>query len=308
MAKVSIVGAGNVGATAAQRLFEKNLCDVVLLDIVEGLPQGKALDISHSARILGTTSKITGTNDYADTAGSDVIIVTSGAARKPGMTRDQLIGINAGIVGDVVEKASTISPEAIILIVTNPVDVMTWLAIKKSGFGWKRVIGLSGVLDSSRLAYLIASELDAPVTDVNAYVWGEHGQNMVVIPRLNTVRGVPITKMLSGDVISGLIERTVGSGAEVVSLLKTSSAYYAPSAAVVRMAEAILKDTQEVLPCAAYLNGEYGLSDVVCGVPVKLGKNGLESIIEIDLTPDEKKQLSASAATISKMIADAGLA
>ena len=308
MPKVSIIGAGNVGATAAQRLLEKNLCDVVLLDIVEGLPQGKALDMAHSTHILGLTHHISGTNDYLDTAGSDIVIITSGAARKPGMTRDQLVGINVKIVGEVVEKAAAVSPQAILLVVTNPVDVMTYLAIKKSGFGPRRVIGLSGVLDSSRLAYLISRELNVPVTDVTAYVWGEHGQQMVVIPRLNTVRGIPITKMLPNNIISNLVQRTVGSGAEVVELLKSSSAYYAPSAAVIRMAEAILKDSHEVLPCAAYLDGEYGLSDVVCGVPVKLGRNGLESIIEIDLTPEERRQLAQSASTIRKMVIDSGLA
>ncbi|MFA5450459.1 MAG: malate dehydrogenase, partial [Dehalococcoidales bacterium] len=219
MPKVSIIGAGNVGATAAQRLLEKNLCDVVLLDIVEGLPQGKALDMAHSAHILGLTHHISGTNDYLDTAGSDIVIITSGAARKPGMTRDQLVGINVKIVGEVVEKAAAVSPQAILLVVTNPVDVMTYLAIKKSGFGPRRVIGLSGVLDSSRLAYLISRELNVPVTDVTAYVWGEHGQQMVVIPRLNTVRGIPITKMLPNNIISNLVQRTVGSGAEVVELL-----------------------------------------------------------------------------------------
>jgi malate dehydrogenase len=308
MAKVSIIGAGNVGATAAQRLVEKNLCDVVLLDIVEGLPQGKALDMAHSAHVLGLTNRIIGTNDYTDTAGSDIVIITSGAARKPGMTRDQLVEINAGIVGDVVKKAVAVSDSAILLVVTNPVDVMTYLAIKKSGFAPKRVIGLSGILDSSRLAYLIASELNVPVTDVTAYVWGEHGQQMVVIPRLNTVRGVSITKMLPDDVISALVKRTIGSGAEVVNLLKTSSAYYAPSAAVVRMAEAILTDSQEVLPCAVYLDGEYGLNDVVCGVPAKLGKGGLEGIVELELTPDENKQLADSAGSIKRMIVDAGMA
>ena len=303
MAKVTIIGAGNVGATAAQRLFEKNLCDVALLDIVEGLPQGKALDIAHSAHIIGLNNWIIGTNDYADTANSDVVIITSGVARKPGMTRAQLVEINAGIVGDVASKVALTSPEAILLVVTNPVDVMTWLAIQKSGFGTKRVIGLSCVLDSSRLAYLISQELDVPVTDVDAYVWGEHGQQMVIIPRLNTVRGIPITKMLTGEAIARLVEQTVASGASVVSLLKNSSAYYAPSAAVVRMTEAILKDSKEQLPCAVYLDGEYGLSDVVCGVPVKLGKGGVQSIIEIDLTFDEQSLLAESAASIKKMIA-----
>lgn len=302
MPKVTIVGAGNVGATAAQRLVEKNLCDVVLLDILEGLPQGKALDIAHSAHVLGVASRITGTNDYADTAGSDIVIITSGAARKPGMTRDQLIGINVSIVSEVVSRAAQASPGSIILMVTNPVDAMTWLAIKKSGFEPRRVIGLSGVLDSSRLAYLISRELKVPVADVNAWVLGEHGQEMVVIPRLNTVRGVPITKMLPDNVIASLVERTVGAGAEVVSLLKTGSAYYAPSAAVIRMAEAILKDSHELMPCAACLDGQYGLKDVCFGVPVRLGKTGIEEIIELDLNPEELKRLAASARAVKRLI------
>ncbi|MBN1369262.1 MAG: malate dehydrogenase [Dehalococcoidaceae bacterium] len=305
MQKVTIVGAGNVGATAAQRLVEKNLCDVVLLDIVEGLPQGKALDIAHSAHVLGVTSRITGTNDYADTAGSDIVIITSGAARKPGMTRDQLTGINVNIVSQVVAGAAQASPSAVILMVTNPVDAMTWLAIKKSGFEPHRVIGLSGVLDSSRLAYLISRELKVPVTDVTTWVLGEHGQEMVVIPRLNSVRGVPITKMLPDNVIATLVERTVGSGAEVVSFLKTGSAYYAPSAAVIRMAEAVLKDSHEILPCAAYIDGQYGLKDVCLGVPVRLGRQGIEGIIELDLTPAELKRMAKSARAVKQLIKQA---
>jgi len=304
MAKVTVIGAGNVGATAAQRLLETGLCDVVLLDIVEGLPQGKALDMAHSAYILGLTNRCVGTNDYQDTAGSDVVVITSGAARKPGMTRDQLVEINAAIVGEVAEKAAAVSPEAVLLVVTNPVDVMTWLAIKKSGFSRQRVIGLSGVLDSSRLAYLISKQINVPVTDVNAYVWGEHGQQMVVFPRLNTVKGVPITKMLAEEVISGLIAQTVASGAEVVNLLKTSSAYYAPSAAIVRMASAIIENSGEILPSAVCLDGEYGLYDVVCGVPVKLGEKGVQSIVKIDLSDDEQKLLAKSAESIKKMIAN----
>jgi len=305
MPKVTIVGAGNVGATAAQRLVEKNLCDVVLLDIVEGLPQGKALDIAHSAHVLGLTSRITGTNDYADTAGSDLVIITSGAARKPGMTRDQLTGINVNIVSDVVARAVQASPGSIILMVTNPVDAMTWLAIKKSGFEPHRVVGLSGVLDSSRLAFLISRELKVPVTDITAWVLGEHGQEMVVIPRLNTIRGVPITKMLPENVIASLVERTVASGAEVVSFLRTGSAYYAPSAAVIRMAEAILKDAREVLPCSAYLDGRYGLKDVCLGVPVRLGRQGIEEVIELDLAPAELRQLVKSARAVKQLIKQA---
>jgi len=302
MQKVTIVGAGNVGATAAQRLVEKNLCDVVLLDIVEGLPQGKALDIAHSAHVLGITSRITGTNDYADTAGSDIVIITSGAARKPGMTRDQLTGININIVSEVVARAAQASPGSIVLMVTNPVDAMTWLAIKTSGFEPRRVIGLSGVLDSSRLACLISRELKVPVTDVTAWVLGEHGQEMVVIPRLNSIRGVPITKMLPDNVIASLVERTVGSGAEVVSLLRTGSAYYAPSAAVIRMAEAILKDSHEVMPCAVHINGQYGLRDICFGVPVRLGKAGIEEIIELDLSSEELKQMARSALAVKQLI------
>ncbi len=307
MSKVSVIGAGNVGATVAKRLLEKDLADVVLLDIVEGMPQGKALDMAHSANVLGFNTRITGTNDYLDTAGSDVVIITSGAARKPGMTRDQLTGINADIVSEVVSNVAERSPDAIILMVTNPVDAMTYLALKKSQFEHRRVIGLSGVLDSARMAYLISKELKVPVTDVTAYALGEHGQGMVILPRFTTVRGVPLTKMLPDSVISNIVERTIGSGAEVVSLVKSSSAFYAPSAAVFKMAEAIITNSQQVLPCAVYLDGEYGLRDVVLGVPVKLGSGGVESIIQLELSPGEKKQMAASARSVKKTIKNAGI-
>ncbi len=302
MAKVSIIGAGSVGATTAQRLAEKNLADIILLDIVEGLPQGKALDIAHSSYVLNFNSTVTGTNNYRDTQGSDIVIITSGASRKPGMTRDQLTGINAGIIKEVVTHVTCSSPDAIILMVTNPVDAMTYLALKQSAFESRKVIGLSGVLDSARMAYLISKELKVPVTDVNAYVFGEHGQNMVIIPRLNSVRGTPLNKMLPKSVISGIVENTIGAGSEVVSLLKTSSAYYAPSAAAASMTEAILTDSQEIMPCAVYLNGEYGLKDIVFGVPVRLGKNGVESIIQLELTKLEQKQLAASAKAVKELI------
>jgi len=307
MAKISIIGAGNVGATTAQRLVEKDLADIVLLDIIEGLPQGKALDIAHSAHILGFSSSITGTNDYADTSGSDIVIITSGTSRKPGMTRDQLTDINAGIVSEVVSRIRETSPLAVLLMVTNPVDAMTYLAIKTTGFSPDKVIGLSGALDGSRLAYLLSRQLNVPVSDIDVYVIGEHGQEMVVIPRLSSIRGVALSKMLPGDVIDAIIGQTIGAGAEVINLLKTSSAYYAPSAAVARMAEAILNDSKRIFTAAAFLQGEYGLKNVALGVPLRLGRQGVESIIQLELDQTEKKQLTRSARAVKQIIARLGL-
>ena len=300
--KVSIIGAGNVGASCAQRIAEKGYADIVLVDIVPGLPQGKALDILESAPILNFNSHITGTNSYEETANSDVVIITSGLSRKPGMTRDELLLANMNIVTEVVHDVASHSPDCIVIMVTNPVDAMTRLAIEVSKFPPNRVFGLSGALDSARLRSFIAAELRVSVEDVFAYVLGEHGKNMVVIPRLCTVNGVPITEILPPETVDKLIERTIGGGAEIVDLLKTGSAFYAPSAAAVQMAEAVLLDKKQVLPCATYLQGEYGIKDTVIGVPVKLGRNGIEQIIELEITEEEKAQLTNSAKAVQELV------
>lgn len=301
--KISVIGAGNVGATCAQRIAEKGFADVVLLDVIEGVPQGKALDILQSAAVLKFGGSITGTNSYEDTAGSDVVVITAGAARQPGMSRDDLLNTNMKIVTQVVEGVARTSPKAIIVMVTNPVDAMTTLALKVSGFPRKRVVGLSGVLDGARLATFIAAELSVPVADVSAMVLGEHGSNMVVIPRLSTVGGRPLTDFASPETAAELANRTVNGGLEIVKLLKAGSAYYAPSASAAAMAEAIALDKKEIMPCATLLEGEYGINNTVIGVPVKLGKEGIESIIELDLTAEEKEKLAASAEAVSQTVA-----
>lgn len=301
MPKISVIGAGNVGASLAQRLADKGLAEIVLLDIIEGLPQGKALDMFQSTPVTGCDAIITGTNDYKDTADSDVVVITSGASRKPGMTRDQLAKTNAAIITGVTDNVVKYSPDCIIVMVTNPVDAMTHLALKVSGFPKNRVVGLSGVLDSARLSGFIATELNVPVSQVSSLVIGEHGQNMVVIPRLATAKGKPITELLPDETVQKLVERTVNGGAEIVGLLKTGSAFYAPAASAARMAEAIITDKEEILPCAAYLQGEYDINDVVIGVPVKLGKNGIKEIVELELTPEEKAALKSSAEAVRKL-------
>ncbi len=306
MKKISIIGAGNVGATCAQRIVEKGYADVVLVDIIEGLPQGKALDIQESAPVIGFNSRITGTNGYQDTANSDIVVITSGIGRKPGMTRDELITTNARIVKDVVSNVVKHSPGGIIITVTNPVDAMTYLALKVSGFPRERVFGLSGALDGARLRTFIALELNVAVSDVFAFTVGEHGENMVVFPRLCTVGGMPLTNLLPAEKIDQLITRAVKGGAEIVNLLKTGSAFYAPSAAVMQMVEAVVFDKRQVISCAAYLQGEYGLKDVVLGVPVKLGKNGIEQIVELDLMAEEMVKLAASAEAVRKLISVLG--
>jgi malate dehydrogenase len=300
--KISVIGAGNVGASLAQSLVEKDFADIVLLDIVAGLPQGKALDIYQSSPITGFSSKITGTNDYQDTAGSEVVIITSGIGRKPGMTRDELLELNLKIVSGVTRNVARYSPDCIIIVVTNPVDTMTYLSLKVSGFKCNRVVGLSGVLDSARFSSFIAAELDVSPAEVSAFVLGEHGKNMVVIPSLATVKGKTITELLPKETINRLVERTINAGAEVVSLLKTGSAFYAPAAAAACMVEAIIMDKKEVLPCTAYVQGEYDIKDAVIGVPVKLGKNGIEKIVEFDLTSEEKEALQNSARVVKKLI------
>jgi malate dehydrogenase len=306
-AKISIIGAGNVGATAAHRIVERGYADVVLLDIVDGLAQGKALDIQQSAPVINFTTTITGTSDYKDTAGSGVVIVTAGLFRGPGMSRDQLLATNAEIVSGVIKNAVKHSPDGIIIMVSNPLDAMTYLAVKASRFPRKRVVGMSGVLDSARLGTAIAAELKVPPKDVSAWVLGAHGLNMVVIPRLTTVRGRPLTELLPQETIDRLVERTVHGGREIVDLLKTGSAFYAPSAAVAGMAEAIVLDKKETLPGAALLEGEYGIKDSVIGVPVKLGKKGIEEIVEFELSAEEKQRLYDSAEGIKALIKQLGL-
>src|SRR5512140_3325183 len=293
--KVTVIGAGNVGATAAQRIAEAGLADVVLVDIVEGLPQGKGLDLAEAAPVVGHDAAVLGTNDYADTAGSDVIVVTSGIPRKPGMSRDDLVATNAGIVGGVVKAAAAVSPDAIIIVVTNPLDAMCHVALQASGFPKERVIGMAGVLDSARFRTFIAEELEVSVRDVRAFVLGGHGDTMVPLPRYSTVGGVPITELMTADRIEQLVNRTRNGGAEVVALLKTGSAFYAPAASVVEMVESILRDRRRVLPCAAYLDGEYGVDGLFVGVPIVLGAGGAERIFEIELSAAEQSAFDASA-------------
>ncbi len=293
--KVTVVGAGFVGATTAQRLVEKEIADVVLIDIVEGMPQGKALDMMESAPIEGFKTKITGTNSYADTKDSDVIVITAGIARKPGMSRDDLVNTNAGIVGGVVAEAVRYSPKAILVVVSNPLDVMAYITWKKSGFETKRVIGMAGALDSARMAYFIAEAAGCAPSEVDAMVLGGHGDEMVPVPQHTRVKGKPITEILSPDKIEAINQRTRDGGAEIVKYLKTGSAYYAPSASVARMVKAILRDKGEVIPSCVYLTGQYGLKDVYCGVPAKLGREGLKEVAEISLTPDQKAALHLSA-------------
>jgi malate dehydrogenase len=307
--KITVIGAGNVGASLGQRLIEKDFADVVLLDIVEGLPQGKALDIMQSGAVIGFKHRISGTNDYADTAGSDIVVITSGIARKPGMSREDLMKINTGIVSDVVRNAAKHSPDCIIIVVANPVDAMTWVAYKTSGFSRNKVLGLSGVLDGARLATFIAEECRVPVTDVTCPVLGEHGSNMLIFPQLAKVKETPITQLLSKETIDRLIQRTINGGAEIVGLLKTSSAFYAPSASVARMVEAIVKDRKELLVCATVLDGEYHVRDTVMGVPVLLGKGGIQQVIELrmSLHKEEMKILEDCAEGIKKQIETLGL-
>jgi len=300
--KVSIIGAGNVGAACAQRIAERGYADIVLVDIIEGLPQGKALDILESAPILNFDSKLIGTNSYQETADSDVVVITSGLSRKPGMTRDELLLANMNIITGVTQQVANRSPNCIIIMVANPVDAMTHLAIHASQFPRNRVFGLSGILDSARLRSFIAAELNVSVEDVSACILGQHGEAMLIIPRLSTVCGIPITKILPQETITKLVERTIKAGAEIIGLLKTGSALYAPSAAVAQMVEAIILDKKQILPCASYLEGEYGIKDTVITVPVKLGKNGIEQIIELELTAKEKSALINSAKAVQQVV------
>jgi malate dehydrogenase len=297
--KITVIGAGNVGATSAQRIVDKELAnEVILVDVIEGMPQGKALDIAESAPIEGTDTKIIGTNSYEPTADSDIILITAGIARKPGMSRDDLQNTNANIVKVCTEQSVKHSPHAIIIVVSNPLDVMTYVALKVSGFERHRVIGMAGVLDSSRFRTFISMELGVSVDDVSAFVLGGHGDSMVPLPRYSTVAGIPLPDLMDKGTIDRLVKRTRDGGAEIVNFLKTGSAYYAPSSSAIQMIEAIVKDKKRILPCSVQLQGEYGISDTVVGVPIKLGKKGMEEIIKINLTPEEQAALNKSAADV----------
>jgi malate dehydrogenase len=300
--KVTVIGAGNVGATAAQRLAEKELCDVVLVDIIEGIPQGKALDLAEAAPIEKHDARLTGSNEYDASKDSDIVIITAGIPRKPGMSRDDLLKTNANIMKDVTRKVVQHSPEAVLIIVSNPLDAMCHVAYEASGFPKNRVIGMAGVLDSARFRTFIAMELDVSVESTHAFVLGGHGDTMVPLPRYSTVAGIPITELMSQERIDALVERTANGGAEIVSLLKTGSAYYAPASAAVEMAESILKDKKKILPCAVYLEGEYGINDLFIGVPVKLGAGGVEEIIQISLTDEEQAALDKSASAVEELV------
>ncbi len=300
--KITVVGAGNVGATAAHWLAAKELGDVVLVDIVEGMPQGKALDLAQAGPIEGYDSRMIGTNGYKETANSDIVVITSGLARKPGMSRDDLLKTNAGIVGSVTEEVVKHSPNCIIIVVSNPLDAMTQVAFKKAGFPKNRVMGMAGVLDSARMRTFIAQELNVSVEDVTAFVLGGHGDTMVPLPRYSTVAGIPITELLPKERVDAITARTANGGAEIVSLLKTGSAYYAPSAAAVEMVECIIKDKKRILPCAVLLEGEYGINNLFVGVPCKIGANGVEEIIQINLTTEERAALHKSAGAVQELI------
>ena len=301
-AKITIVGAGNVGATTAHWAAAKELGDVVLIDIIEGLPQGKALDLAESAPLEGFDCRLVGTNDYADTAHSDVVVVTAGIARRPGMSRDDLLQTNAKIVSTVVSQVVRYSPNAYLIVVSNPLDAMVHVAKQVSGWPKQRVMGMAGVLDSARFRYFIAQELGVSVEDVHGFVLGGHGDTMVPVPRYATVNGISITQLLSAEQIARLVQRTRDGGAEIVNYLKQGSAFYAPGAAIVQMVEAIVKDKKRVLPAAAYLEGEYGLHDIYVGVPILLGAAGVEKVIEVELTTEEQAALKRSAAAVEELV------
>jgi malate dehydrogenase len=302
--KITVIGAGNVGATTAQRIVDKQLAnEVVLVDVIEGIPQGKALDISEATPVEKTDVKVVGSNGYAETTNSDIVVITAGIARKPGMSRDDLMNTNSSIVKSCTESAVAKSPGAIIIVVSNPLDVMTYVAMKVSGFERHRVIGMAGVLDAARFRSFIAAELNVSVEDVNAFVLGGHGDSMVPLPRYSTVAGIPITELLSQATVDRLVKRTRDGGIEIVNYLKTGSAYYAPSSSAVAMVEAIVRDKKRILPCAAWLQGEYGIRDTFVGVPVKLGKKGMEEIIQIKLNADEQSALAKSAEDVRSSIA-----
>jgi len=305
--KVSIVGSGNVGATAAHWIASKELADVVLIDIIEGVPQGKGLDLLEAMPIEKRDSYVIGTNDYTDTANSDIVVITAGIPRKPGMSRDDLLNTNYKIMADVVGKVVKYSPDGILIIVSNPLDAMAQAAYKLSKFPRERVIGMAGVLDSARFRAFIAEELKVSVENVTAFVLGGHGDTMVPLPRYSMVAGIPVTELIAPARLEELVQRTRDGGAEIVKYLKTGSAYYAPSAAVAEMVEAILKDKKKILPCAAYLDGEYGIKGLYVGVPVKLGSKGIEQIIQIKLTPEEQSALNKSADAVKELVGVIGV-
>src|SRR5688572_15932643 len=302
--RITVVGGGNVGATCAQGLARKELArDVVMIDIMEGIPQGKGLDQWESAPIEGFDARVRGTNDYADTANSDIVVITAGIARKPGMSREDLLNTNAGIVRSVSEQVKTSSPNSIVIMVSNPLDVMAHVAMKTTGFPRERVIGMAGVLDTARYRSFIAMDLDISVEDIQALVLGGHGDTMVPLASYTTVSGIPLSQLLAKDRIDALVDRARTGGAEIVSLLKTGSAYYAPAAATVQMVEAIVRDKKRILPCSAWLQGEYGMKDLFLGVPCKLGRNGLEGILEVELTQEERAALGKSADAVRETMA-----
>ena len=298
--KVTVVGAGNVGATAAQRIVEKELADVALIDIIPGVPQGKSLDMMESAPVEKFDARMVGANDYDVSRGSDVVVITAGVPRKPGMSRDDLVATNEGIVADVVRKVLPGSPDAILIIVSNPLDAMCEVARRVSKLPRERVFGMAGVLDSARMRWFIADALNVSVENTHAFVLGGHGDTMVPLPRFSTVAGIPIPELLPKEKIDAIVQRTRDGGAEIVNLLKTS-AWYAPASAVVEMVDAVLKDKKKILPCAAYLQGEYGMKDVYLGVPVKLGARGMEEVVQIRLTPEESQALGKSAAAVHEL-------
>ncbi len=300
--KVTVVGAGNVGATTAQRVYERGYADVVLVDLVEDMPQGKALDIAQSGPVLATDAKIIGSNDYEPTTGSDVVVITAGIARRPGMSRDDLLITNMRIMQSVTEQVVKFSPGCIIVVVSNPLDAMVQLCHQVSGFAKERVVGMAGILDTARFRTFLAQELKVSVTNIQAYVLGGHGDSMVPLIQATTVGGVPVSQLIPSQRLGEIVQRTRDGGAEIVSLLKTGSAYYAPSAATVQMVEAILLDRNEILPCAAMLDGEYGIRGLYVGVPVQLGSGGAEKIIEVDLSDAEKAALQSSADAVQELV------
>jgi malate dehydrogenase len=300
--KVTVVGGGNVGATLAQRLADRELSDVVLIDILEGMPQGKGLDIMEATPIEGSDARVIGTNDYKDTAGSDVVVITAGIARKPGMSRDDLLNTNYKIVKECTEQSLKHSPAAVLIIVSNPLDAMCQVAYKVSGLPKHRVFGMAGVLDSARMRTFMAMEMGVSVENTHAFVLGGHGDTMVPIPRLSTIAGVPMTELMPKDRVDAIVKRTAGGGAEIVALLKTGSAYYAPSSSTAEMVDAVLKDKHKVLPCCCYLEGEFGIKDLYVGVPAQLGARGVEKIWEIRLTDEERAALHKSAAAVKELV------
>ena len=305
--KVTVVGSGNVGATAARSIADKELADVVVLDILEGVPQGKALDMLEACPVEGSDARVLGTNDYADTAGSDIVVITAGLARKPGMSRDDLLAKNHAIIKSVTEQVMVHSPDCIIMPVTNPLDAMAQVVYRASGLPRERVIGMAGVLDSARMRAFIAQALDVSVENTHAFVLGGHGDTMVPLPRYSTVAGIPITELMDAAAVEAIVKRTAQGGAEIVKLLGTGSAYYAPGSAVVEMVEAVLKDKKKILPCSVFLQGEYGVRDLFVGVPVKLGARGVEQIVQITLTEDEDAALKKSAEAVRELVGIIGV-